>query len=128
VIWDYYVLLIVFPIGLKPANGLELREEAMRFVAAYLIAENRFREFPLLAMSYEDKIANAVAALSNNARSSYSPRLDASGNYVRTTDGALTYDVKRETVDDGIDPEDFNIPATTDPTERLEKELRFRRK
>ena len=127
-IWDNNVLFIVFPNGHKPANGLELREEDMRFVADYLIAENSFREFPLLAMSYEDKIANAIAALNNNARSSFTPRLNADGTYARTPEGALTYDIKLETAADGIKPEDFNVRVTTDPTESLEKELRFRRK
>lgn len=127
-IWDNNVLFIVFPNGHKPANGLELREEDMRFVADYLIAENSFREFPLLAMSYEDKIANAVAELNNNARSSYSPRLDAGGNYVKNADGQIVYDIELGKAEDGINPEDFNVRAATDPTERLEKELRFRRK
>src|SRR5690554_4789506 len=46
-VWDNNVLFIVFPNGHKPQNALELREEDMRFVADYIIAENSFKEFQI---------------------------------------------------------------------------------
>ena len=127
-IWDNNVLFIVFPNGHKPASGLELREEDMRFVADYLIAENSFREFPLMAMKYEDAIGNRIAALSNNAQSSFQPVLDEDGQAVRNEDGNLVYEVVVEDASDGVDSSDFNVRVTTDPNESLVKELRFRRK
>ncbi len=127
-IWDNNVLFIVFPNGHKPANGLELREEDMRFVADYLIAENSFREFPLLAMKYEDQVTNAIAANFNNARSTFGPKLDANGDVIRNDDGDIVYDIVLEDGADGVDQSEFNVRVTTDPNERIEKELRFRRK
>ena len=127
-IWDNNVLFIVFPNGHKPANGLELREEDMRFVADYLIAENSFREFPLLAMKYEDQLTNAFAATYNNARSTFGPKLDSNGDIVRNDDGEIVYEIVLEDGTDGVKSDEFNVRVTTDPNERIEKDLRFRRK
>lgn len=127
-IWDNNVLFIVFPNGHKPASGLELREEDMRYVADYLIADNSFKEFPLMAMKYEDAITNKIAFLSNNAYSSFSPKLDDDGNALRNDDGDILYEVTIETSADGASPDDYNVRLTTDPNESLTKELRFRRK
>lgn len=127
-IWDNNVLFIVFPNGHKPATGLELREEDMRFVADYLIAENAYREFPLMTMKYEDAITNQIAFLSNNAYSSYAPVLDDSGSAVRNDDGDIVYEIIVEDSSDGASKDDYNVRVTTDPTESLTKELRFRRK
>ena len=49
--------------------------------------------------------------LNNNARSSYSPRLDAGGNYVKNADGQIVYDIEFGKAEDGINPEDFNVRA-----------------
>ncbi|MDK2778901.1 MAG: C39 family peptidase [Pseudomonadota bacterium] len=127
-IWDNNVLFIVFPNGHKPATGLELREEDMRFVADYLIAENAYREFPLMTMKYEDAITNQIAFLSNNAYSSYAPVLDDSGSAVRNDDGDIVYEIIVEDSSDGASKDDYNVRVTTDPNESLTKELRFRRK
>lgn len=143
-IWDNNVLFIVFPNGHKPANGLELREEDMRFVADYLIAENSFREFPLLAMSYEDKIANELFFSLNNARSTFQLADYRKNQVGETLDGKVVteemvgqprfnengdpvYENLIETANDGLDQRDFNI-RLMESTERIEKELRFRRK
>lgn len=127
-IWDDNVLFIVFPNGHKPTNGLELRDEDLRYVSDYLIAENSFREFPLLAMKYEDKISNQIAQLNNNVRSSFDVRVDANGNAVRNDAGDLLYDVNLETRADGLQQRDLNAITTDNPFESIEKSLRFRRK
>ncbi|WP_430462462.1 C39 family peptidase [Thalassolituus sp. LLYu03] len=127
-IWDNNVLFIVFPNGHKPASGLELREEDMRYVADYLIAENTFKEFPLMAMKYEDAIGNSIAASTNNGESVFQPKLDENGAAVRNEDGNLVYEVVVSTAADGASPDDFNVRVTTDPNESLVKELRFKRK
>lgn len=127
-IWDDNVLFIVFPNGHKPTNGLELRDEDLRFVSDYLIAENSFREFPLLAMKYEDKIGNQIAQLNNNVRSSFDVRVDANGQAVRNDAGDLLYDITLETRADGLRQRELNAITTDNPFESIEKSLRFRRK
>lgn len=127
-IWDNNVLFIVFPNGHKPANGLELREEDMRFVSDYLIAENSFREFPVWSLETEDLITNKVHFLANNARSSFSAKLDANGDALKDTDGNPLYEIVVEDASDGVDPDDFNVRVPQSPDERIEKNLRFRRK
>lgn len=127
-VWDNNVLFIVFPNGHKPASGLELREEDMRYVSDFIIAENTYKEFPLMAMKYEDAIGNAIASLSNNAKSSFEPKLDENGTAMRNPDGDLLYEVKLEDAADGVSSDEFNVRVTDDPNERLVKELRFRRK
>lgn len=127
-VWDNNVLFIVFPNGHKPASGLELREEDMRYVSDFIIAENAYKEFPLMAMKYEDAISNKIASLSNNAKSSFSLQLDTDGKAKRNADGDLLYEVKLEDAADGVSSDEFNVRVTDDPNERLVKELRFRRK
>lgn len=128
-IWDNNVLFIVFPNGHKPASGLELREEDMRYVSDFIIAENSYKEFPLMVMKYEDAIGNEIASMSNNAKSSFVPQLDASGKALRDEDGNVKYEIKLEDAADGVSSDEFNVRVTTDdPNERLVKELRFRRK
>lgn len=127
-IWDNNVLFIVFPNGHKPASGLELREEDMRYVSDYLIAENTFKDFPIMSMKYEDAIGNKLASLSNNAKSTIQPKLDANGVAIRNEDGDIVYEISLENATDGVDEKDFNVHVTTDPNESVVKELRFRRK
>ena len=133
-IWDNNVLFIVFPNGHKPASGLELREEDMRYVSDFIIAENSYKEFPLMAMKYEDAIGNEIASMSNNAKSSFVPRLlpkvneDDPDVAMRDEDGNVLYKIKTENAIDGVSSDEFNVRVTNDPNERLVKELRFRRK
>lgn len=133
-IWDNNVLFIVFPNGHKPASGLELREEDMRYVSDFIIAENAYKEFPLMAMKYEDAISNKIASLSNNAKSSFVPKLLPKVNEndpdvaMRDEDGNVLYKIKTENATDGVSSDEFNVRVTDDPNERLVKELRFRRK
>ncbi|UXD87453.1 C39 family peptidase [Thalassolituus hydrocarboniclasticus] len=133
-VWDNNVLFIVFPNGHKPASGLELREEDMRYVSDFIIAENAYKEFPLMAMKYEDAISNKIASLSNNAKSSFVPKLLPKVNEndpdvaMRDEDGNVLYKIKTENATDGVSSDEFNVRVTDDPNERLVKELRFRRK
>jgi hypothetical protein len=133
-VWDNNVLFIVFPNGHKPASGLELREEDMRYVSDFIIAENAYKEFPLMAMKYEDAISNKIASLSNNAKSSFVAKLLPKVNEndpdvaMRDEDGNVLYKIKTENATDGVSSDEFNVRVTDDPNERLVKELRFRRK
>ena len=128
-VWDNNVLFIVFPNGHKPASGLELREEDMRYVADYIIAENTYKEFPFFQIRFEDLITNQIAQLWNNARSTLEVKLDENGEEVLNEDGNPVLEYKIETEADGLSQEDFNIRYnTTNPNERIEKTLRFRRK
>ncbi|WP_225671275.1 C39 family peptidase [Thalassolituus marinus] len=127
-VWDNNVLFIVFPNGHRPASGLELREEDMRYVSDYLIAENTFKEFPLMTMKYEDAITNKIASLSNNARSSFQLKLDENGLAVKNDDDQYVYEIVIEDASDGVDASEFNVRYTTEIEPAYEKELRFRRK
>jgi predicted double-glycine peptidase len=66
-IWDNNVLFIVFPNGHKSTHGLELREQDLRYVSDYIIAENTFKEFPHFAMPVDGDLYNKIASLKNNA-------------------------------------------------------------
>jgi hypothetical protein len=66
-IWDNNVLFIVFPNGHKPASGLELQEQDLRYVSDYIIAENTFKEYPHFATPVDGNFYNKIASLNNNA-------------------------------------------------------------
>lgn len=130
-IWDNNVLFIVFPNGHRPASGLELREEDMRFVSDYIIAENTYREFPYFMMRDHDAVTNKIAALANNRRSSLVPQLNPDGTQKReggTADGRLLFEFNTETAEDGVAQDEFNVWNSNDPTKTVQKTLRFRKK
>lgn len=128
-IWDNNVLFIVFPNGHRPASGLELREEDMRYVSDYIIAQNAYREFPHFMMRHEDLVGNKIASLNNNRRSTLQPQRNDKGEIIVNEEtGQTKYEFKIETAEDGVDQDDFNVWNSSDPTERIEKTLRFRRK
>lgn len=117
-VWDNNVLFIVFPNGHKPANGLELRNEDMRFVADYLIAENSFKEFPHWQMRYEHAIGNDIAQLHNN------DWLDQSGLINENSSESDILKVK-----DKNNRVDLSKPLFTGETvPELHKTLRYKRK
>lgn len=122
-VWDNNVLFIVFPNGHKPANGLELRNEDMRFVSDFLIAENSFKEFPQWQMRYEHIIGNDIARLQNNAW------LDQSG---LTSNNSSEEDILNARGKSGNNYIDFSKapPAYATDLERTEvtKSLRYKRK
>lgn len=131
-VWDNNVLFIVFPNGHRPASGLELREDDMRYVSDYIIAQNTFREFPVFLIRDEDLITNQIAQLTNNAQSSVEVVNDAQGNPVKVDpddqDSANKLQAILKTAADGVEQKDFNVYVTQDPNDRIEKHLRFRRK
>lgn len=128
-IWDNNVLFIVFPNGHRPASGLELREEDMRYVSDYIIAQNTYNEFPHFMMRHEDLVGNKIASLHNNRRSTLQPQRDKDGKVVvDEKTGNTKYEFKIETAADGVEQDDFNVWNSSDPTERIQKTLRFRRK
>ncbi|MFY9179221.1 MAG: C39 family peptidase [Venatoribacter sp.] len=129
-IWDNNVLFIVFPNGHKPADGLDLREEDLRFVTDTLIAENSFREFPHWTMKHEDLVGNKMAQLTNNLESSYDIKIDANGKAMVDGDGRYLYEIKEKSRAAGAKEKNLNarIANNNDTSEQIEKLLRFRRK
>lgn len=126
-VWDNNVLFIVFPNGHKPQNALELREEDMRYVSDHIIAENSFKEFPHWQIRTEHNVANQIAQLHNNYKSSFKPQMDGD-DYVTTPEGKVVYDVITET---DLQQREFNaidLSTYKDQPERIEKTLRFKRK
>ncbi len=65
--WDQNVLFIVFPGNAKPVDGLELREEDMRFIDEQTMRLNAFREFPQFHEAMEFRLRNTLEQLKNNA-------------------------------------------------------------
>ena len=146
-IWDNNVLFIVFPNGHKPASGLELREEDLRYVSDYIIAENTFKEFPHFAMPVDGNFYNKVAALNNNSyfkfdvvRNDGPTFTDTYGNVIATGDPLLDEEGnqyyptdKNEFYDASGDKDDFNSINWTSKTwidgakPRIEKNMRYKR-
>lgn len=91
-IWDNNVLFIVFPNGHKPANGLELREQDLRYVSDYIIAENTFKEFPHFSMPVDGNFENKIAALNNNAFFELDFARDANGDALLNEEGERYYE------------------------------------
>jgi len=129
-VWDNNVLFIVFPNGHKPASGLELHEEDMRFVSDYIIAENTFKEFPIFQIRSEHQLQNAIYSSFNNAEYSYGLKVDANGDAVVDDNGNYVFESEVKTADDGGDPDNFNIfiPDDTVGANGVNKSLRYRRK
>ncbi len=131
-VWDNNVLFIVFPNGHKPANALELREEDMRFVADYIIAENSFKEFPHWQIRTEHDVTNQIAQLQNNYQSSLVPKLDSDGKHMTNEKGVYLYELSEKDAADGLKQEDFNAidfrKFGDDAPTQIEKTLRFKRK
>ncbi len=63
--WDQNVLFIVFPGNTKPIDGLELREEDMRFIDEQTFSMNAYREFPQFHDAVEYNIRNTLERLKN---------------------------------------------------------------
>jgi predicted double-glycine peptidase len=125
-VWDDNVLFIVFPNGHKPASGLELHEEDMRFVSDYIIAENTFKEFPHFQIRSEHQLANAVYKSFNNAEFSYGLQVDENGKAVIDSEGNYVFESTVKGRESGGDPDNFNVVIPVG--ESVEKHLRYRRK
>lgn len=65
--WDQNVLFIVFPGNAKPIDGLELREEDMRFIDEQTFTLNAYRQFPQFHDATEFKIRNTLEFQKNEA-------------------------------------------------------------
>jgi len=78
-VWDNNVLFIVFPNGHKPASGLELQEQDLRYVSDYVIAENTFKEFPHFALPMNGNLFNKIALLNNNAKFTFDTLKNSDG-------------------------------------------------
>jgi predicted double-glycine peptidase len=146
-IWDNNVLFIVFPNGHKPASGLELREEDLRYVSDYIIAENTFKEFPHFAMPVDGNFYNKIASLNNNSyfkfdvvRNDGPTFTDTYGNVIAEGDPLLNEEGnqyyptdKNEFYDASGDKDDFNSINWTSKTwidgakPRIEKNMRYKR-
>ncbi len=64
--WDQNVLFVVFPGNTKPIDGLELREEDLRFVDDQTITYLAFREFPQFNEALDRQLKNAEQLQKNN--------------------------------------------------------------
>lgn len=91
-VWDNNVLFIVFPNGHKPANGLELKENDLRYVSDYIIAENTFKEFPHFSMPIDGNLHNKIAQLNNNAFYEFDVVRDANGEPMLNQQGEQYYE------------------------------------
>lgn len=131
-IWDNNTLFIVFPGQAKPSQLLALNDEDMRVVSDLVLAQNAYKQFPYFMVDGRS-IDNVIAQASNNAKTSFVPKLDDNGNAIRVDEngnkvaegGSIVYENKIET---NVDPSEYNVIETQDSTFRINKVLRFRSK
>ncbi|MFD2230516.1 C39 family peptidase [Alkalimarinus sediminis] len=64
--WDQNVLFVVFPGNSKPIDGLELREEDLRYIDDQTITYLAFQQFPDFNEPLENKIQNELERQKNN--------------------------------------------------------------
>lgn len=64
--WDQNVLFVIFPGDTKPVDGLELREEDLRYIDDQTINYMAFREFPEFNDALQIKINNELERMKNN--------------------------------------------------------------
>ncbi|MEH6447261.1 MAG: C39 family peptidase [Oleispira sp.] len=150
-IWDNNVLFIVFPNGHKPASGLELQEQDLRYVSDHIIAENTFKEFPHFAMPVDGNLYNKIASLNNNsffkfdvARNNKAGAIDYTddfGNFIAVGEPLLTKEGdqyyptdKNEFYKNDGDKNDFNAiywggadGLFENGVRRIEKNIRYKR-
>ena len=65
--WDQNVLFVVFPGDTKPVDGLELREEDMRFIDDQTLSMLAFREYPQFTIPLQNRIQNELERQKDNA-------------------------------------------------------------
>ncbi len=65
--WDQNVLFVIFPGNTKPIDGLELREEDLRYVDDQTITYQATREFPQFNDGLQFAIQNELERQKNNA-------------------------------------------------------------
>ena len=64
--WDQNVLFVIFPGDTKPIDGLELREEDLRFIDDQTLALQAFQHYPDYRDMERFRIQNAIERLKNN--------------------------------------------------------------
>jgi hypothetical protein len=147
-IWDNNVLFIVFPNGHKPASGLELQEQDLRYVSDRIIAENTFKEFPHFSMPVDGNLFNKIAMLNNNSfykfdvvRNDTAAAVTVFGQTIQPGDPMLTEEGtqyyptdKNENYDTSGDKDEFNAinwagagGLFESGVRRIEKNLRYKR-
>ena len=64
--WDQNVLFVIFPGDTKPIDGLELREEDLRFIDDQTLSLQAFRTIPYYDDMNQFRIQNEIARAKNN--------------------------------------------------------------
>jgi len=146
-IWDNNVLFIVFPNGHKPASGLELQEQDLRYVSDHIIAENTFKEFPHFAVPVNGNFINKIASLNNNAyfkfdvaRNDTAANIELYGETIKPGDplineeGGQFYPTDKDELYDQSGDEKFNSiywggagGLFESGVRRIEKNIRYKR-
>jgi len=65
--WDQNVLFVVFPGDAKPVDGLELREEDLRFIDEQTLSLQAFQEYPDYFDMRHWRVQNEIERLKNNS-------------------------------------------------------------
>jgi len=133
-IWDNNVLFIVFPNGHKPASGLELREEDLRYVSDYVIAENSFKEFPHFSLPVNGDLINAIANTNLNASYRFDVARGPDGEPLLNEEGDQYYPQDKSEFYDQSGENSFNSIYWTDElldqlgqNPRITQKYRFKR-
>lgn len=85
--WDQNVLFVIFPGNTKPVDGLELREEDLRFIDDQTLQLQSFLDFPDYFDHMHHKIQNQLEREKNNSQEI----IDATGQTVNSTTKSLHY-------------------------------------
>lgn len=136
-IWDNNVLFIVFPNGHKPASGLELQEQDLRYVSDYIVAENTFKEFPHFSMPVDGNLYNKIAMLNNNATYKFDVERNDDGSAKLNEEGEEYYSSNPLDFYSQDDSDDFNsicwacdddlFSNSAIKDRRIEKNIRYKR-
>lgn len=85
--WDQNVLFVIFPGNTKPIDGLELREEDLRFIDDQTLSLQAFQEFPNYNDMLQYRLQNELEKQKNNSQEF----IDRTGVEVNTTTKFLHY-------------------------------------
>ena len=66
--WDQNVLFVVFPGDTKPVDGLELKEEDLRFIDDQTLSLQAFQEYPDYFDMQQWRIQNEIERAKNNSQ------------------------------------------------------------
>lgn len=85
--WDQNVLFVIFPGDTKPIDGLELREEDLRFIDDQTLAYQSFRVIPDYQENLHYRIQNELERQKNNSQE----EIDQTGTEINSTTKFLHY-------------------------------------